>query len=182
MSLRASATRYARALFDVAVKESDAARVGQDLASLVSTIHGHEDLRRVLTGAAVPRAVRSGVAGELVTRLQIGAPLPKMVALLADRGRLELLPEIAIVYQERLLQHRKIERVHVTSAAPLDADRQARLTARLSEVTGKAVQVDASVDASLIGGLVARIGSTVYDGSVQTQLKILRRRLVETPQ
>lgn len=179
MSLRTSATRYARALFEVAVKEADVDQVGRDLDRLAATVDGHDDLRRVLTGAAVPRAVRMGVARAVAERLQLSAPLARLVDLLADRGRLELLPAMATVYGERLLQHRNIVPATVTSATPLSAERLAALTDRLSKATGKQMQITADVDPALIGGLVARIGSTVYDGSLQTQLKKLHQQLVE---
>src|SRR5262245_34507453 len=109
MSVRTSAARYARALFDVALKEADVDQVGQALDQLVATVKEHEDLRRVLAGAAVPRAVRTGVAKALTARLQSPAPLAKLMDMLADRGRVELLPDVAAVYAERLLRHRNVE-------------------------------------------------------------------------
>jgi F-type H+-transporting ATPase subunit delta len=179
MSLRTSATRYARALFEVAVKEADVDQVGRGLDSLVAAVEGHEELRRILLGAAVPRALRVGVARAVAERLDLAVPLGKLVDVLADRGRLELLPEMAAVYRERLLIHRNIVPARVTSATPLSPDRLAALTERLSQAAGKQLQIAADVDPALIGGLVARIGSTVYDGSVQTQLKKLRQQLVD---
>jgi F-type H+-transporting ATPase subunit delta len=179
MSLRPSATRYARALFEVAVKEADVDQVGRELEGFVAAVEGHDELRRILVGAAVPRALRAGVARAVADRLKLSGPTGKLVDLLADRARLELLPEVAAVYRERLLIHRNIVPARVTSAAPLAPDRLAALTARLSEAAGKQLQISADVDATLIGGLVARIGSTVYDGSVQTQLKKLRQRMVD---
>jgi F-type H+-transporting ATPase subunit delta len=179
MSLRTSATRYARALFDIAVKEADVDQVGRDLDRLAAAVDGHEELRRILMGAGVPRAVRVGVARAVAERLALAGPLAKLVDLLADRRRLELLPDVAVVYRERLLIHRNIVPARVTSAAPLSPERLAALSERLSQATGKQLQIEADVDAALIGGLVARIGSTVYDGSVQTQLRKLRQQVID---
>ena len=83
------------------------------------------------------------------------------------------------VYRERLLSHRNIVRAAVTSAAPLAAENIARLEASLRTMTGKNVQVETAVDPSIIGGIITRIGSTVYDGSIRTQLTRMRQQLVE---
>jgi F-type H+-transporting ATPase subunit delta len=99
--------------------------------------------------------------------------------MLADRGRLDLVPAMSEVYRERLLTHRNIVRATVTSAAPLTAEKKERLEASLRAMTGKNVQVETAVDPSIIGGIVTRIGSTVYDGSIRTQLTKMRQQLVE---
>jgi F-type H+-transporting ATPase subunit delta len=179
MSLRTSARRYARALFEVAVQEADVDQVGRELDSFAAAVEGHDELRRILVGAAVPRALRAGVTRAIAERLKLSVPTGRLMDLLADRARLELVPDVAAVYRERLLIHRNIAAARVTSAAPLSPDRLSALTARLSEAAGKQLQVTAVVDPALIGGLVAQIGSTVYDGSVQTQLKKLRQQMVD---
>jgi F-type H+-transporting ATPase subunit delta len=180
MSLRASATRYAKALLDVAAAESDPARIEQDLATLVSTMTSHAELHYAMTSPTVPAPARLGVVRAIAQRSNLAAPLAKLVDLLAERGRLELLPEILEVYRERLLAHQNIVRADVTSAAPLSPQALEQLANRLSGLSGKTVQLAASVDPSLVGGLVARVGSTVYDGSVRTQLQKMKQRLVET--
>jgi F-type H+-transporting ATPase subunit delta len=180
MSLRASATRYAKALLDVAAAESDPARIEQDLATLVATLTSHAELHHVMTSPTVPAQARLGIVRAIAQRSSFAAPLAKLLDLLAERGRLELLPDILQVYRERLLAHQNIVRAEVTSAAPLTSQALEQLGGRLSGLSGKTVQLAASVDPSLIGGLVARVGSTVYDGSVRTQLDKMKQRLVET--
>ncbi|PYQ73656.1 MAG: ATP synthase F1 subunit delta, partial [Acidobacteria bacterium] len=103
----------------------------------------------------------------------------KMLTLLADRDRLVLLPDLVASYRERLLDYRKIVRAEVTTAAPLGGDRAKALESSLARVTGRSVVLDMRVDASIIGGVVARVGSTVYDGSVTRQLEKIKERLVE---
>ncbi len=83
------------------------------------------------------------------------------------------------MYRERLLAHQNIIRASVTSAMPLSGDTVNKLEHRLSEVTGKQVQLGAAVDPALIGGIVTRIGSTVYDGSVKMQLQKMKQQLIE---
>ena len=101
-----------------------------------------------------------------------------MALLPADRAECES-GDLLEVYRERQLAHSNTVRGSVASAAPLAAEKIRALESSLSLATGKKVQLQATVDPTLIGGLVARIGSTVYDGSIRTQLQRLRQRLVE---
>ena len=180
MSLRASAARYARALLDVVVAEKgNPERVEQELASIADLIATHPELQRVLTDPAIPVTGKRGVMKELTARVNAAAPVAKLMLLLAERDRLVLLPDLVAVYRERLMDHLQIVRAEVTTAVPLPQDRAAQLEKRLAEVTGRRVTMSARVDPSLIGGIVTRIGSTVYDGSVATHLEAMRQKLVE---
>lgn len=179
MSFKVAATRYARALLDVAAVQSDATKVERDLSALSATIDGHAELRYALTNPRVPVSARTALIRTLAERAAVEAPVARLLLLLAERGRLELLPAIAETYRERLLAHRKIVRAHVTTAAPLTPERETALRESFSHVTGKDVHVEVEVDPTLIGGLVARIGSTVYDGSIRMQLQKMKRQLVE---
>jgi F-type H+-transporting ATPase subunit delta len=179
MSLRTSATRYAKALLDVAVKESDPAAIERDLAGLVEAMQQHAELRRVMTSPSTPQAARVNLVKAIAARTNVQPPVAKLLALLAERGRLELLPEMLDVYRERLLAHANIVRATVTSAQPLAVDKVQRLEASLRGLTGKKVQLETRVDPSIVGGVVTRIGSTVYDGSIRTQLQKMRQQLVE---
>ena len=97
--------------------------------------------------------------------------------MLADRNRLALVPELAKVYDERLMELRQVVRVEVTTAMPLTSGHAADFEQRLSKATGRQVLMTTTVDPSLIGGAVARIGTIVYDGSVANQLARMRERL-----
>ena len=120
MSLRTSATRYAKALFDVAAQESDPAQVERDSAALADALSTHDELRRALTSPGTPHAARVKIVTALVERAAPQPMVAKLVTMLADRGRLELLPEILDVYRERLLAHHNVVRAAVTSAIPLE--------------------------------------------------------------
>jgi F-type H+-transporting ATPase subunit delta len=178
MSLRTSATRYARALFDVALRESDPARIEQELDEIVGAIEGQPELRRALLHGAVPQTIRLNVVKALVEATSPQPPLAKLLLILAEKGRLELLPHLRDVYRERLLAHGNVVRAFVTSATALGDDKVRALEHSLSQLTGKRVQLEVAVDRDLIGGVVARIGSTVYDGSLRTQLQKLKQQLV----
>ena len=180
MSLRTSATRYAKALLDVVIAERlDADATERDLASVVAAMNSHAELRRAFTSPGIPQSVRSKVVHAYLAQANITGPLGKLIMMLSERGRLDLLPTMLDVYRERLLAHRNVVRATVTSATPLSPEKVQRLEASLGELTGKKVQLETGVDPSIIGGVVTRIGSTVYDGSIRTQLQKMRQQLVE---
>jgi F-type H+-transporting ATPase subunit delta len=177
MSMRSSAARYARALLDVAIIESDPERAEQELAAFVDLVRANPELHRTLANPVVSAADKRAVAQQILERQQPTTPVGKLVLLLASRGRLALLPDLLDVYRERLMEHRKVLRAEVTTAAPLSPERAAQLQQRLADVTGRVVTMTTKVDASIIGGVVTRIGSIVYDGSVATRLAKVRDRL-----
>lgn len=179
MTSRTVAVRYARALFDVALAESDPGRIGDQLAGFGRLMAEHPDLGRVLTHPAVPPRIKRGIVERLTDALALETPLRKLLLLVADRDRLALVPWVEEAYRRRLLEHRRVVEAHVTTAAPLPPDRVEALARRLRETTGRDVQMTVSVDPSILGGVVARLGSIVYDGSVVRQLERLRARLVE---
>lgn len=177
MTARGSATRYARALLDVAIEESIAERAERDLDAFVSLLDAHGELRAALTHPAVPSARKRALTADLTTRLELSTPVSKMLGMLADRDRLDILPELLQVYRERLLEHQNVVQAEVTTAEELPADQHTRLQERLARATGRRVTLTTRVDPAIIGGVVARIGSIVYDGSLATQLSKMRDRL-----
>jgi F-type H+-transporting ATPase subunit delta len=180
MSLRTSAKRYAKALFDVALAENnDLEQVGRDLAAVVAMMHENPGLAEAAKGTGVTDQARKSLMEAVANAMALQAPVRKLLVLLAQGRRLQLLPDLAEAYRERLLAHQNIVRADVTSAAPLSPEQTVRLAASLGKATGKTVDLSVSVDPGLLGGVVARIGSTVYDGSVRTQLARMRQQLVE---
>ena len=179
MSTRASAARYARALLDVAIKESNPEQAERELTAFIDLLQRHPDLQKALTHPAVGAAGKRAVVQQLVDRLKPSPPAGKLLLLLADRDRLALLPDLLEVYRERLMEHLQIVRAEITTAEPLAQDRASALQQRLAAATGRAVTLTTKVDPAIIGGMVTRIGSVVYDGSVATQLQAIRQRLAE---
>ena len=177
MPSRASAARYARALFDVALKESDPVQIERDLASFADLMSSNAELGGALTNPAVPIAAKHQITDAVAKRLNAAPPAHKLLLLLADRDRLTVVPDLLAVYRERLMEHQQVVRAEVTTAAPLPADRAAKLQKQLADITGRKVEMTTSVDPGIIGGVVTRIGSTVYDGSIATQLAKLREKL-----
>jgi F-type H+-transporting ATPase subunit delta len=130
-----------------------------------------------LKSPAVPSASKRAIVENLLARTRPSAPLGKLLLMLADRNRLTLVPDLARVYDERLMELRQVVRVDVTTAMPLTSSHAAAFEQRLSKATGRRVLMTTAVDPALIGGAVARIGTIVYDGSVANQLARIRERL-----
>ena len=179
MSTRASAGRYARALLDVVIKEGNPEQVDTELATLAALFAGNGELQKALANPAVPVAAKRKVVESIISRTTPTPALGKLLLMLADRDRLSLIPELAEVYRERLMEHRQVISAEVTTAVPISAERVAQFEKRIAAATGRRVTMTASVDPSLIGGAVARVGSIVYDGSIATQLSKMRERLEE---
>jgi F-type H+-transporting ATPase subunit delta len=178
MTNRAAAAPFARALFDVA-RQSDPARIGDELRGFISLVEAHPDLLRVLINAAIPMSAKANVLREVFKLQPIADPLQRILVLLAERDQLIILPEIAALYDERLLDFLHIVRAEVTTAEPLAPERQQALEQGLAQATGRQVQMSTRVDPAIIGGLVTRIGSRVFDGSVARHLQRVRDTLAQ---
>jgi len=180
MSLRTSANRYAKALFDVALEEkADLDRIDKDLSEITEILRENTELMSAVDWANVPDAARQAVMENVLDKIGVAAPVKKLLVLLTGQRKLVYLQDLAEAYRERLLAHQNVVRAEVTSAAPLSPEKTASLADSLSKVTGKKVELSVSVDPELLGGVVAKIGSTVYDGSVRTQLARMRQELVK---
>ncbi len=179
MTSRTAATRYARALFDVALREADVQVIERELAAFVRLFATNPTLGKVLWNPAVPVHRKRCIVAALAERMDLPPVLFKLVGLLAERDRLALLPDLLEAYHARLMDHLGIVRAEVTSAVPLPSDRAAAIQRELARVTGRTVEATMRVDPAIVGGVVARIGSVVYDGSVRTQLARMREALAE---
>jgi F-type H+-transporting ATPase subunit delta len=179
----AAAGRYARALFDVALKEgNDVTKVQGELQQFADLFAGAQ-LAPILGNPGIPASKKKALARALIDRAgQITPPLAKLILLVAEKDRLLLLPGIARAYAERVMDHQKIVRGDVTTAIPLSPETLVALEQGLAKATGRKVVLEARVDPSIIGGAVTRLGSTVYDGSVTTQLQKLKQSLIEAGQ
>ena len=185
MTAGAAATRYARALFDVVLKEGNDAAVEKVQGELqqFADLFANDQLAHVLGNPAIPVSKKKALATALVARAgQISAPLAKLIVILAEKDRLTLLPGMARAYADRVMDHLKILRGEVTTATPLAPEKLRVLEQGLAQATGRKVVLEARVDPSIIGGVVTRLGSTVYDGSVTTQLQKMKQALVEAGQ
>jgi len=180
MSLRTSANRYAKALFDVALEEkADLAQVDRDLEAVVSMMQASPEFAAA-SNRGLSDATRKSLIEAVSKAMTLTTPVTRLLVLLAQDRRLSYLPDLAAAFRERLLAHQNIVRAEVTSAVPLSPEKTKALEDSLSKVTGKKVELSVSIDPELLGGVVAKIGSTVYDGSVRTQLQRMRQDLVKS--
>lgn len=181
MTARTAANRYARALLEVSIAQADPEQVGRELEDFVSLLTAQDAPWKLLLNPAVPAPRKKAVVAELATRAGLAPVLQRTVVMLAERDRLALLPDIVERYREHLMDHLQVARAEVTTATPLPPDRAQALERSLAAATGKQVTIVSRVDPSIVGGVVARIGSTVYDGSVARHLERIREQLSESP-
>lgn len=189
MTQHAAAVRYARALFDVVLKEAGDAGVERaqgDLGAFADLVAGNEGLWHVLRNPAIPAPRKRALVDALLERggasTTMSQPVRKLILLLAERDRLVVLPELVMAYGERLMDHQKVMRGEVTTAVPLAPERLRAIEDGLGHATGRKVILASRIDAAILGGAVTRLGSTVYDGSVTTQLQRMKESLIESAQ
>lgn len=175
----AVASRYAAALADVALEQKSADRVKRDLAAFTDAFFSSADLRIFLESPAAARELKQKVVETLAARMDLAPAVRNFVHVLVDHRRMEMLREIQRAFHEELNSRLGIAEAEVISARELSAGEKKQLTAALERRTGKKIEARFRGDESLVGGIVVRVGSTVYDGSVREQLTRLREQLEE---
>jgi F-type H+-transporting ATPase subunit delta len=179
MSRKTAGAREARALLEVASRESDPDRVGAELDVIAEAMRTQPEVQALLLTPGVTVARKVQALQVVASSLGLTPLVSKLLVVFAERASLRLVPDLAAAYRARLLERRNIVSADITTAMPLSADTAERVGRALGQASGKQVLVSTRVDPAIIGGAVARIGSTVYDGSVTTQLARMRQKLVE---
>jgi F-type H+-transporting ATPase subunit delta len=179
MTDRKLATRYARALLAALATGADQDLADQFLSALAQSLAANPELRGFLLDPANSAAAKKNVLNSLAA--SHGAPerLKTFLGMIVDNGRLASLPAIAERYHAESESGRGMVTATLTSAAPLSPEHKARAAQVLGKVTGKKVNLTVDVDPALLGGVVAQVGSMVYDGSLKTQLARLRSKMGE---
>jgi len=180
MTLSAVAARYANALADVVT--ANTSKLTPELAvaelrTFESALHDSPELETALVTPAVPVARKRAVVGRIGDILKLSGVTRNFLFVLIDHRRITSLSEIIAVFEEVVDARLGYARAEVLSAAELNDGERSTLNAQLEHLTGKRIRMRFAIDPALIGGAVARIGSTVYDGSVRGQLATLQRRL-----
>ena len=172
-----AAKRYAQAVFSLAKERGTLDRWLDDLASL-NDLMSDPRAAEYLASPAVPEAQKLRLVDQSLAN---GQPEARNLAhMLIQRQRISIIPDLAQLYGEAVLQERGIVIAEVTTAEPLSPSEQEMVRAQLSKLVGKRVQLRTNVDPSIIGGVVARVGDRLIDGSVINQLRRLRARLAAT--
>jgi F-type H+-transporting ATPase subunit delta len=172
------ARRYAKALFAMGVAEDSYERFGQELEDLARAFEGSSDLKLAMENPVVRPGQKRAILSGLLPRIAPSPVVQRFAQLVLGRGRITLLRPIARAYRELADARAGQVRAVVTSAAPLQLGDLDRVRRALEKRTGRKVIIETKVDSDLIGGLVARVGDLVLDGSVRTQLDEMRRRLL----
>jgi F-type H+-transporting ATPase subunit delta len=172
------ARRYARALLSVALETRTLDQVQAQLAALGALFEASPELSDVLSNPAYSRDARGRVLEAMLQSLGGVAPaLHNTLGLLNERNRLRSLPDIARLFRDMADVHAGRVRGRITSAIPLTPDVVAQLAQSLKALTQREVVLETRVDPSVIGGVAAQVGSTLYDGTLRTQLEQMRREL-----
>jgi F-type H+-transporting ATPase subunit delta len=180
MSLRGVARRYAGALFDVARKNQTLDRVEAQLELFAQLLDAHADLRRIFdTPAVAPQKKRAILDAVLEKAGDNDSEVRQLLRMLADRDRLMLLPEVRAAFEARLRQERRVLQAELVTAVPLPEGQRESLVAALRKAAGSDLALTERVDPAIIGGVVARVGSLVFDGSVTRQLERMKQRLLQ---
>lgn len=170
------AKRYARALLEAAAEAGALEQVATDLGAL-GPHFGAKEVAALFVNPGVPGAKKEAALIALAERAGACPLTVSLLRLLLTRRRMGLLPDIARLFRDLLDERVGWVRGEVTAAIPLPPAALETLAGRLSEATGRRVHLAARVDPAVLGGLVARVGSTVYDASLRTQLRRMREIL-----
>ncbi|HTY22333.1 MAG TPA: F0F1 ATP synthase subunit delta [Desulfomonilaceae bacterium] len=171
------AKRYATALVEIAQEQNALDKYAADLDALSKLVEESRDFREVLINPVFTKEDKKKIAGSVLTKMGADPMVINFVYLLIDRKRIEQLTGIEKAFRAKVDEIRGITRGQVTSAEPLEQAELAQLTEKLANITGKQVIVTTKVDPSLIGGLVAKVGDMVFDGTIRTQLNQLKESL-----
>lgn len=172
--------RYARAFAEVAVEHRlDPDKTVAELSEVAALVDGNRELRNVLQNPAVAREQKLALLDALMKRLGGAKLLRNFLAVLIDHRRIASLGEIVTQFKEELDRRMGIAEARVSSARALTATEKKSLEKQLAEITGKIVRASYSEDAALLGGVTVRVGSTIYDGSVQGRLERMRQEIAQ---
>lgn len=178
MASLASARRYARALFDVASKAGNVDATLAELKGFGAAIAGHAELQRALTSPGIPLGAKQKIMSDLVGLQPVSRVVARLMALIVENDDVNELDRIVEAFEQRVMDFHQVVRAEITSAVPLEAGKVAAIEASLAAVSGSRVVITPRVDPALLGGVVAKVGSRVYDGSIARHLARIRARLV----
>ena len=177
--MASSAPRYARAFVEVAESvRLDAAAAQQQLRDFAETLAGSGELREFLENPSIEIGKKLKVLDAIAARIGMFLQVRNFLAVILEHHRLGELEDILTAYRDLVDEHAGAVEARITSSRKLNQADRAQLEAQIAKLAGARVRASYAEDASLLGGAVVEIGSTIYDGSVRAQLQQLKRRLV----
>lgn len=171
------ARRYATALADVVTARGEAQEVKEELAAWAQMMQSNEQLLEVFRNPTIPYEQKRKVLSALIAHARVRPTTANFLQVLLQNQRLAELSEVNKRFAQILDERSGVVSAEITTARPVAQSSQAALHDKLAAMTGKSVRLSFTTDEELIGGIVARIGSTIYDGSVRNQLQQVRERL-----
>ena len=177
MSSQTVARRYASALADVVISRNEQSQVREELAVWERMILSNPALLEAFTNPTVAYEQKAKVLNELIARTKARQTTANFLRILLKNQRLAELPEVNAKLDQVLDERSGVVSAQVTSARPVSDSMKLALEKKLAEITGKRIRLSFGTDESLLGGIVTRIGSTIYDGSVRNQLERLGEEL-----
>jgi F-type H+-transporting ATPase subunit delta len=172
--------RYARAIFELGVESGQLSGLTQEIGRFASAYQNSRELRVALENPLVPEAERDRVLKDMAARLSLGETGTSAVRLLAQRRRMAALPDIAKRLGGMADEKAGVVRAQVSSAVPLTEDFYQKLAQKLEQRLGKKIVIERVTDASLIAGIVTKIGDNTIDGSLKGRLAALQSQLLRS--
>lgn len=177
MSVQTVARRYATALADVVMARGEAREVRDELAAWEEMMRSNQSLLEVFRNPTIPYEQKRKVLTALIARTRVRPTTANFLQVLLQNQRLAELSEVNKRFAQVLDERSGVVSAQVTTARPVPESSQEELRAKLAQLTGKKVSLNFTTDEELIGGIVTRIGSTIYDGSVRNQLQQVKERM-----
>jgi F-type H+-transporting ATPase subunit delta len=172
------ASTYARALADVVFDSHlDAGKTLNEVRSLATLVASSRELREVWEAPSIPTEQKQRLLDAIVQREQISKPVRNFIAVLMDHHRIHFLDAIVKQFEEELDKRMGFAEAQITSSRPLSDLERRSLESQVEHLTGKKVRATYTQNPGILGGAIIRIGSTIYDGSVQGQLEKIREQL-----
>lgn len=178
MSVQTVARRYAMALADVVVARNEAQEVQRELIDWEELMQSNDQLLEVFRNPTIPYEQKKRVLIALISRSNLRPTTSNFLQVLLQNQRLADLHEVNKRFAQVLDERSGVVSAQVTTARPVAESAQAKLRDKLTVLTGKRVRLSFTTDEDLIGGVMTRIGSTIYDGSVRNQLEQVKQRMV----
>ncbi|HSB59843.1 MAG TPA: F0F1 ATP synthase subunit delta [Methyloceanibacter sp.] len=173
------AGRYSTALFELALEEKALEKVEQDLNRFASALDAVEDLRRLVRSPVFTAEEQERAIAAILEQMEIEGLTANFLKLIARNRRLFAAPDMIKAFRALLARHRGQTSAEVTSALPLSEGQLRALQTVLKAALHKEVQLDQKVDATLLGGLVVKVGSRMIDSSLRTKLNSLKQTMKE---
>ena len=175
MSGTRAAIRYAKAILEIADSKGVASKVSADMTLIAATLSGNAELTHFIQNPLIKTDIKKNVVLEVFAN--VNEVTQSLFHLLLENKRFEILEAIAVEYNKLFDIMNGVEIAKVTTAFPMDEVLQAKVLAKIATFSNKKVTIENTIDASIIGGFILRIGDKQYNASVANRLQVLKREL-----